>query len=661
MLLQKMKLENFQGIKSLEIDFRGRNAYIYADNAIGKTTIYNAYTWLLFDKPSTGAKNWTPKTYTEDGEAHYLMHSAEAEFTNITIKKVYREVYTRKRGTQEDEFSGHTTDYYVNNMPVSQLQYNDALQEHFGTPEQTQLITVLNYFPETLHWTNRRRLLIDICGDVSDSDVIASDKKLEKLSSSLVNYKGIDELKKASQIKKSEANRLLQEIPTRIDETEQNIPNTSGFSEEKLTAERETLNDKTKELITKKAEISNINTAQITDAIRSKELEIKQLKTNWSERKATLTADLYKQINELNSKAGDLNAKKSELSLKIEDTKNKIQWEEKRIEHINLQIDDNKQNYDVLYASKWDEKQGICPTCSQALPKDKISSLMDEFFKNKSEKLNTFIDKENELKTRKVEILNILVALKEKRDAAEKDIGEVNKEIETLSADKKREELNAQIEKINGEVSPVENDPGYIGLTEEIDKLNIKLQNVKSQSEQQLSELDIQIRELEKSIEEVNKTLSLFDSARRGRQRMEELRVRLVEVQEQYKEQDAIISLCEDFMKTKMTMLNDRINSRFKNVKFRLFQYQINGGIAEDCEVMIPSPSGDMVPFAHANHGARINAGLEIISVLSDAWNLSLPLFIDNAESITKINLPTVQTIQLIVSEPDKTLRFEFV
>lgn len=645
MLLQKMKLENFQGIKSLEIDFQGKNAYIFGDNAVGKTTIYNAYTWLLFDKSSTGSKNFTPKTYTEEGETHYLMHSAEAVFSDLTLKKVFREVYTRKRGTQEDEFSGHTTDYYVNSVAVSQMQYNETLKQHCGTPEQSRLITVLDYFPETLNWTDRRRLLIEICGDVSDSDVISANKSLSDLASLLLKYRNIDDLKKAACIKKSESNRLLQEIPTRIDETEQGMPNTDVLNKSKLTSDLEALNAKIKQLITQKAEASSAGTSQISDEIRSIELEIRQLRSEWTEKKASLTSELYGKINACN-------AKQAEVSHKIRMLDSSISGAKERIEKFENTLSDYRKKYAELSEKNWDENQAVCPTCNQRLPEERVAELKEKFNRQKAETIEKLLTDGNALKLAKSKEEARIAALEAEHKNYSAQLAEVNSEIERL---------NAQSSQISNGLTPVEQDSKFIELTEQISKLNQDLQNTKNQSIQQLSEIDEQIRSLESEITQINKQLSLFDVADRSKARIEELEARLIEVQETYKEQDKVLMLCEAFMKAKMTMLSDRINNRFKKVKFRLFQNQINGGVSEDCEVMIPSPNGDMVPYTHANHGAKVNAGLEIISVLSDAWNLSLPLFIDNAESVTNINLPTVQTIQLIVSEPDKTLRFEFV
>ena len=106
-------------------------------------------------------------------------------------------------------------------------------------------------------------------------------------------------------------------------------------------------------------------------------------------------------------------------------------------------------------------------------------------------------------------------------------------------------------------------------------------------------------------------------------------------------------------------MLTERINRKFRRVRFRLFEVQQNGGLKEGCDVMVPTDDGRLVPYSVANNAARINAGLEIIDTLSEHWGVKLPVMVDNAESITRLAKTNTQMIRLVVSEPDKVLRLE--
>lgn len=120
MKILKMKLENFQGVKELEIDPQGESSAIYGDNGTGKSTVYNAFTWLMYGKPSTTEKNYTPKTTG----SHNLHHSVEmtvelADGSEMVLKKDYHEVYKTIKGNPQPVLSGHTTDYSMDGVPVA--------------------------------------------------------------------------------------------------------------------------------------------------------------------------------------------------------------------------------------------------------------------------------------------------------------------------------------------------------------------------------------------------------------------------------------------------------------------------------------------------------------------------------------------------------------
>ena len=58
--LNSLILENFKGISYFELNVDGKNASVYGTNASGKTTLADAYFWLLFGKDSNGAEIIAP-------------------------------------------------------------------------------------------------------------------------------------------------------------------------------------------------------------------------------------------------------------------------------------------------------------------------------------------------------------------------------------------------------------------------------------------------------------------------------------------------------------------------------------------------------------------------------------------------------------------------
>jgi hypothetical protein len=123
----------------------------------------------------------------------------------------------------------------------------------------------------------------------------------------------------------------------------------------------------------------------------------------------------------------------------------------------------------------------------------------------------------------------------------------------------------------------------------------------------------------------------------------------------EYEDLEQELYLTEEFIRTKVRLLEDKINSKFRMARFKLFEVQVNGALAETAETMYNG-----VPYSNLNNGARINVGLDIIRTLAKHYNFYPPIFIDNRESITElIDVSPQQTISLIVSEKDQELRAE--
>ena len=152
---------------------------------------------------------------------------------------------------------------------------------------------------------------------------------------------------------------------------------------------------------------------------------------------------------------------------------------------------------------------------------------------------------------------------------------------------------------------------------------------------------------------------SLPFELRRQRQRIAELEAEEKSLAAEYEKTEQGVYLCEVFVKTKVALLTERINSKFKSVSFQLFREQTNGGLADCCEVLVPGEGGAMVPYSTANKAAVVNAGLEIIATLSHHYGVRLPIVVDNAESVTELLPVDSQVIRLVVSAEDESLRVE--
>jgi len=302
--------------------------------------------------------------------------------------------------------------------------------------------------------------------------------------------------------------------------------------------------------------------------------------------------------------------------------------------------------YRRVASEVWDDKKAICPTCKRELPETDTEQMKSEFNLQRSRRLEEINQKGSECSREKIEVLDTIIAKTQTK------ISELQQQLQ--EAHQRSEEV-AKLQ--NAIQTRFEDTPEFGELNRRVQELRRGLDT--QSATEALRQLDERIQAITASITAERSKLLKLETAKMQANRIAELEQQEQRLAAEYEELNRGIYLCELFIKTKVSALTERINSRFKSVRFRLFVEQLNGGIKEDCEVMIPTSDGRLVPYSFANNAARINAGLEIIATLGEHLNAAMPVFIDNAESVTRIEPVSAQVIRLVVSEADKTLRLE--
>lgn len=656
MKLYRLTLNNFQGIKSLSFEFpEGRSASIYGDNATGKTTVYNALTWLLFDKASTAAKNFTPKTKGPDGDMHHLDHSSEAVFMTdtgrqITLKKTYHESYKKKRGSATEEFDGHTVEYEVDGVPVKEKEFTATVIGFCGgDTEKPKMLTMPDYFPEQLSWDTRRKILLEICGDISDDEIIAANDDLKELKDFLrmngtaEQYYTTDEYKKVAAARRSEINKQLTEIPARIDEATQAIPDTTGLDEETIEENINALTKKRDRLAAEKAEAAAGGTSAAT--LRT---QIADIRTKMAEGKAAHTKAQNDQNSDIDADILLAKREANERRREAEDARIDIRRRESEAERLEALRSKLLGDYKNISGEVWDESKSVCPTCHQQLPADQIERMREEFNLRKSQRLEE-INKRGKTEASKTAISELRAQIADLQKKAE-------------AADEMQKAAEAKVEELAGKriaPTPYEATDEYVALTAQIAELEAKIADEGKCTAEAVAAVEAKIRAVDEAIREERDKQMQLTMAENQKRRIGELEKQEKRLGGEFEELEKGLYLCDLFTKKKVSALTERINSKFKRVRFRLFVEQLNGGLKEDCEVMIPREDGTLVPYTFANNAARINAGLEIINTLAEHWGIRMPVFIDNAESVTHLTSTNTQIIRLIVSEADKKLRLE--
>ena len=644
MRLHTMTLKNFQGIKELTLDFVGRNAAVYGDNATGKSTIVNAYTWLLFGKPATGAKNFTPKTRTADGEAHGLEHSVTARFEvglkHLELTKLYKEVYKKKRGSVREEFDGHTTEFFVDGVPVKEKEYAETVEKLWqGDAELARILTVPEYFSATLPWEKRRSILLDMCGDVSAADIFSAKDELAELQIALEG-RTVDAYEKMMAARRRAINEKLNELPGRLDEAQRAAQGADGIDIVKCQAELDACEAEKALLIEARAAVAQTVSKEQRAELATLEADLSEAAAAYRSRCIEQSAGAKEMIAGAKAHAVAIEGELGRLRLQrraAEDGKNAL--ETRRADLL--------AEYGRVAALVFDEGAAVCPCCHRPLPDEEITKLREDFNLSKSARLSEINEKGKREASREM-----IAKLEADVYAIDQKITDTEKELEEAKA------AVRSAEKELPSLSPFEDTETYRDIMSKINDVRERIADASKTHATALAEQDGKIRAVNERINAIRDDVARYNAAERSRARVEELLTEQKALAKEYEEAERMIWLCDLFVRTKVSMLTERINEHFKSLRFSLFSEQINGGLKEECEVLVPNgDSGAMVPYVFANTAARINAGIELIEAISKHYGAELPLFIDNAESVTHIKQGRMQQILLVVSEQDKSLR----
>lgn len=622
--IQKMKLQNFKGIREFEIDFNSLDTEIYGKNATGKTSIFDAFTWLFFDKDSNGSAKFDVKTKTPDGEfLHNLEHSVEVSLmidgTETTFKKVLKEKYTKQRGATTAVFAGHVTDYFVDDVPRKKKEFDEIVNNTFDA-DIFPIITDPFFFNEKMKWQDRRKMLIDICGDIDDSAVIASNNVLLPLNDYLSN-KSVNDLRMQLKSQIKPINDELKMIPVKINEAQLAIP--AEIADEKET------NDK---YVSLKKEIEDLEFKKhlvMTNSLNEeKEIQIAKLRG-----RRVLINDERPDIKKQENRIIELEYNANKLERDIENMKYSVSNFGRRCEENEEKRNNLRDKWKEVNARIYDESQNICPSCGQELPEEKIEGFKEKFNMNKAKRLE--------------EINNQGVSLKAEFDKYKKEINDLNTQInlrqQSLNAAKESiDNLKKEVEKTKAEFNE-KKIPKIQKIDEEIEQLQKEIAS--NDNSKEVESIKNQINEKRADLAELEQEI-----AKRNLANVQKARIKTLEEQEkklasEYTEKEKLLYLMDEFIKAKVEMLTENINSHFEMVKFKLFDEQINGGVVECCECTYKG-----VTYSNLNNAAKINCGLDIINTICNFKNTLAPIFIDNAESVNYVIHTDSQQIRLYVT-----------
>ena len=647
--LKRATYENFKGIKGLVLDFNGRNASLYGENATFKTSTADGFHYCLFGKDSSGKSDFSLKTLDAEGNViHGLDHSVEVvlgvDGKDLTLKRTYRELWQKRRGSADREFSGHSSDFWIDGVPCKKQEYEAKIASLIDE-DIFKLLTDPRRF-NNLHWTERRKILLDVCGDISQDDVISSNGALKGLPEILGDHK-LDDYKKIIKAKQAEINKRLPLIETRIDEANRALPDLAGLSKPAFENELHILTTLKAGKEQQKLRIES------GGEIAEKKKRLAEVEGELLELKNRLRMENDEKAQAERKSLANLNVEIEKLDDHVISPKSRCiesnNWE---IERLDAERESLRKKWTDVNALEFEQGSvdDVCPTCNQSLPADQVQAAREKalaiFNRAKAEDLEKINQRGQQTKAEVDRLVQHNEQLRSEILAAEGQMVE-------LTA--KRDEIQIRIADIWEQAQSGE-DYAYIQKLEGKQILLDAIAALQQDTGPALEAAADELAEIETKITAAKEHLQKFTDHARGQERIKELSAQERELAGEYERLEKALNLCDEFTRAKVKMLDEKINSRFKLARFKMFDVQVNGGIEECCETMhggVPWSTG-------LNNGAQINVGIDIINTLAEHYGFTAPIIVDNAESVTEIIPTPAQLVRLVVSEPDKKLRIEY-
>lgn len=645
-VIRQLTLLNFKGIRNLTVDFDAIETNIYGANGAGKTTVFDAFTWLLFGKDSKDRKDFNIKTLAEDGKAierlpHEVTACIEVNGEEINLKKCYVENWTKKRGSAVETFNGHSVECYYNDVPCSVTEYGRKIAD-ICDEQVFRLITNPLYFTAQKK-DYQRGMLFKLAGDVTNDDVISQYPEFSDLVA-MLSGKTLEELKREVQSKKRKIKDGVDAIPARIDERKRDMPQVLDW--ENIEYEIKSFNDALKK---KDAEIADRSKVfnEITQQKQEKARQLSEVKVQITRREHELKDSLLADYNNAMREHSNALTRASVLRNERKYKAISLPRLEKELANLNEKRENLIQEWRAIKAETFviDENRLICPTCKRWLDETDIEQkkeqMMAEFNANITRKLEH----------------NKAIGLETKAaiEAKQQEI----------------EDLKNQLFTLDNELAQLESSPVYlneptkmdIGPNINADKTIIELFNKATDLQNQLdeeikapdlSDIMAERTSIEVNIRESQALLANRERIAANNKRIAELEKEYQESQSQLAELEGLEFTIQQFGKARIEQVENRINGMFNIVRFKMYEQQINGGEIETCEATVNG-----VPFSDLNDAMKINAGLDIINAICRANGIVAPIFIDNRESVSEITSVSAQIVNLFVDANSMTLRIQ--
>ena len=635
-------------IKILDIEMTNFMAYGYENvsfndltriigrNGVGKSTIANAYMWLLFDCDY----DLTPKPVVRreengvpvDGDV-IVSATFDVDDKTVTMKKVQKRTHSKDGSSYKDD-----NKYFVNDVPKTAKDFKGYLGIDM---DLVKMCCNINAFTAQKP-AEMRKYLFTHTDSISDYDIAAGNEDLKEILPLLTDYT-VEEITAMNKTVISDTKKELSTYSGRIAEKELEIKQKQEIDVSALELQKNILLERLKENKDKQA-----SNKKLMDSYDKETNDILDMKFRLNDMVRKANEEIEKETKDIRGKI-DHNA---ELVINLT---NGIQANNRYISKCkedNIKLNEERARLSNFWQSvkseQFDEKSNVCPTCHRELPDEEIETLKSDFEKSKNERIKTIESDGLEIKKEIEENNKKISKLEELNKNNESDKKILAEEIEQLENNLSEERRNVtgtdDYKKLESEISEKEK---FLEKYNDISALKTMLAGEETEIRSELAECEKLLMQADTSDCE---------------DRLETLRKEQREKSQKQADAERVIHLIEDLEKVKNSKLADAVNANFGIVKWKLFEIGKSGGYKSDC---IPMVDGKSILTTMSNKGNRIIGRIDICNSIQKMSGIRCPIWIDDVESLDEANREKVidmiesQKILLIVDNKDMEIMEE--
>lgn len=649
-LIKTLRITAFKGIRDLTLDLNGANAELSGKNGTGKTSVYDAYLWLLFGKDSTGASKFDVKPLDSNGDRLTGVDtSVECDILaggkGVTLKRSWHEKWSKVPGNAQPVYTGDETLCWIDGVPVKLVnEYQPYINQLVGGEDSFKLLSSHGAFMR-LPWDQQRKYLVEASGIDVDAEILSRDEFIGVPD--VLEGKSPEDARKRIRDQRKRFNDTLKSIPERIDELRLTLMPVDDKEQENAEAAIAALN----------ADVDTIN-----NLISGGEEAFKQAR-ELIDRERSLSSKLALAKARLDAPA--IQAKRA-VEGAVKDAEIRRDMLRREIARLNEEVEsiraDTKRKQDVREAklAEWHTVNGEayrepsietdCPYCKRPLPPDQIDAARERMRKTWEDTQTVRLDQITQTGKTIAEDIN---RLNNERLEIQSSIDRKSAIANEADEDVKR--LTIQMQSAD-EPKPVNylDDPEYAGLTKQLSDLHEEIEV--QQRMNRRDDLLEQRRQKQAEIDRFRAVVAQKEQTVRIEARIADLERQKKDVGTEIVRIDGQLDLLDRFTSARCAAMEDGINAMFSTIRWKLFDMQKNGEIVDCCRATVNG-----VPYdTGLNNAARINAGIEVIRVLSKSLGASVPCFVDNSEAVNHLEYTGGQMILLRVSDDNQlTLKKE--